>query len=779
MSKKNRDRRKQEEQRQQSQQQKASNSKPFSDSSKRELSGMGAELSKIETEDGIQAVIKGEPSLHSGGQMLYDEKKAAEDLTGYWFEVKKVHARLIRLLAEVEMKKQVAEELEGKLKERETGLSSQERDVEEKERGVEQQASMYKKKLDELLALEKSLTSGEYADAVKSLLETVADTRTEYQQETERVFREVREAFKAESSVRRERAKLEADKELFEEDKAAFKRERTETYGEHWRLKLERESDMLRRLEIQRVAHENDLSRLRAQLDSINSAFGGADVADMARLHADIKTRVAELETELNERPRAKDVEHLQKQVDFLKNKVNTEQEAVREKELLELKRLVDNQDKYAIEINGYKNQVESANVREEHLKKTIGDLQRTIDQLRGESTRRDFAFEFAKRCDDATSALHVNHLEKNRMPNMALSELVRHVQFRIAHAEKPFYYDDTTIRIFLAGLHMSPISILYGISGTGKTSLPREFAKAILANESYRGMGEDNTPNAPYRICAVQSGWRDNMDLMGHYNSFENRYKETDFFKALYLANQPKYRDTLFFIILDEMNLSRPEHYFADFLSLLEQPHEQRFVNLPDTPKEAWPNSVNEGRLRVPPHVRFIGTANHDETTLEFAPKTYDRSNVMEMPKNRPEQGGTKWPGDINITYSWIIDRFEDAEQNQQEAVMKFNKFIHSSVNIELFKRQGIGIGNRLEDQAGRFISVFCAAGGTLADAADHLVTSRLLRRMRDRYDLDRAAMETFQAGYEKEFKTAFGDGAMPRAKALFEEEIAKKGQK
>ena len=61
-------------------------------------------------------------------------------------------------------------------------------------------------------------------------------------------------------------------------------------------------------------------------------------------------------------------------------------------------------------------------------------------------------------------------------------------------------------------------------------------------------------------------------MDLLGYYNSFEHKYKETEFFKALYLANQPKYSDSLYFIIMDEMNLSRPEHYFADFLSLLEQ---------------------------------------------------------------------------------------------------------------------------------------------------------------------------------------------------------------
>lgn len=777
MSKRNREKgRPEKQQRPQAQHPQAtSGSKPFSDVSRQEVLDHERKIVEAETRANLPTAEKGALPLPPVAITAHDAKKAAEDLSGYWFEVRDLHSRLCRLNEIQEQKQRAIEKKEKECQDRGEVLAS-------KEQIAREQVESFKKKLDELLVIEKCLTYGEYADAVKSLLKTVADTQAGYQQETEKLFQEIREAFKAESSVRRERVKLEADKELFEEDKAAFKREQTETYGEHWRLALERKSDMLHRLEIQRDAHVNELMRRREQLASMTSAFEGADVADMPQLHADFKIRIAELETELNERPRAIDVEHLQKQVDFLKTKVNTEQEAVREKELLELKRLVNNQDKYAIEINGYKNQVESANVREEHLKKTIGDLQRTIDQLRGESTRRDNAFEFAKRCDDPGSGLQLSPLENYKPRAKTLAELVGHVQDRMANfdMERRFFYDEMTIRIFLAGLHMSSVSVLQGISGTGKTSLPREFAKALYLNEMYQGIGEDGLPHAPYRICAVQSGWRDNMDLMGHFNSFENRYKETEFFKALYLANQPKYRDTLFLIILDEMNLSRPEHYFADFLSLLEQTPDQRFVNLPDTPAQAWPKLVKDGRLFVPPNVRFIGTANHDETTLEFAPKTYDRSNVMEMPKRHSGEGkGTPIMGDVNITYTWLAKRFKEAVDEHKRDAKLFKDFISSEALRTLFQNQGVGIGNRFEDQAERFIGVFRAAGGKLDQAADHLMTSRLLRRMRDRYDLDRAAMETFQTGYEKAFMTAFGSGAMPRAKALFEEEIAKKGQK
>ncbi len=260
----------------------------------------------------------------------------------------------------------------------------------------------------------------------------------------------------------------------------------------------------------------------------------------------------------------------------------------------------------------------------------------------------------------------------------------------------------------------MSPISILQGISGTGKTSLPREFVKALVSDTNYIGIDKDNTNNAPYRICAVQSGWRDNMDLMGYYNSFEHKYKETDFFKALYLANQPKYSDTLFLIILDEMNLSRPEHYFADFLSLLEQSPNERYINLSNTPDEVLPTLIKGGKLKVPENVRFIGTANHDETTLEFAPKTYDRSNLMEMPKNHPDKKNFKQPEkSFNVNYGWLATKFDEAEKKHKDAFSKFHLFINSDDMKYLLMDKGIGVGNRLEYQAEKFIGVYVESGG------------------------------------------------------------------
>ncbi|MFN6067262.1 MAG: hypothetical protein ACK45T_08845, partial [Pseudanabaena sp.] len=125
----------------------------------------------------------------------------------------------------------------------------------------------------------------------------------------------------------------------------------------------------------------------------------------------------------------------------------------------------------------------------------------------------------------------------------------------------KELYYSEQDIRAFLGGLAMSRLHILQGIIGTGKTIIPVSFADAVgFSQESKNQMIE------------VQAGWRDKQDLIGYFNAFEGRFVENEFLKAIYKAQTPFYRDQIYIVLLDEMNLSRPEQYFADFLSKLEQ---------------------------------------------------------------------------------------------------------------------------------------------------------------------------------------------------------------
>jgi hypothetical protein len=751
----------------------------LSDEQKLEIETLDDETSKKVSKQGLTANTE----LSGEASTKLNETEAKNDLSKYWNFVKEVNKKLETLISKTEEEKGKTEKINSDLR-----ISIDENNTVK---------ANYTKKLEECNKKDKELTerefaldNGEYTSIIKRLLDSIKETEKTVFIDTENLLKDLQKFHKAnieefsthlrenkdfeieKSKLKREQKKFEIDKEIFEEGVR-------EEYATKYLEELTSKTTELERLnrQFERLKIENE--KLNQLTTDIKGVFNGDEPQEMLKQHVLLKEERDNLQKELDDRPEKADYNAKIAQIDTLKEKVSEYQAKVNEGELLELKRILCNQDNYIIEINGYKTQMESAKVREQSLQKTIADLQVTINQLKGESAEKGNAFEFAKKCDADNTNLGRNQLDnKNTPPD--LKTLVEYTQQKMAfYSDKPFYYSKETIRTFLAGLYMSPISILQGISGTGKTSLPREFAKALLTDTNYEGVNsEDNTTKAPYRICAVQSGWRDNMDLMGYYNSFEHKYKETDFFKALYLANLPKYSDTLFFIILDEMNLSRPEHYFADFLSLLEQSPSERYINLTSTPEEALPALINGGKLKVPENVRFIGTANHDETTLEFAPKTYDRSNLMEMPKNysKVTQRDMKDGFNFNVTYSWLKQRFESAEKEKATEYKKFVSFINDDEKIQkLFMEKGIGMGNRLEDQAKRFIGVYLTSGGKLSEAVDHLITSRLLRTLKNRYDLDKTNLTQFKDDYIAAFTKAFSDEPKV-AKELLETEISKK---
>ena len=757
--------------------------KSLSEEEKNNIEIKNEETQKQLEEQKLEPVVE----LSSESKNKLEEAETKNDLSKYWNFVQDINKRLEKLISETVKEKEKTTELNKNIDE-----AKKELDVKRTE--LKNKLALYNKKDKELTEREFALDNGEFTNVIRRLLDTIQDTEKKVFTDTENLFKEladfhknnldefsktIKDSFEYETKlneIKRERKKFEVEKQIFEED---IKEEYEDKYSEELKIKTN-ELDRLNR-KLNRIESEN--KELKQLFDNLQSAFESTDAQEILMQYSFLNSELENLKKELNERPEKHEFDSKTEQIEELLEKVKELQSRINEGELLELKQKLYNQDSYIIEINAYKNEIESAKVRETSLTKTINDLSKTIDQLKGETAKKADAFEFAKKCDLDKRILGFNHLEKDVLTPNKLSELITYVQQRMAfNPDKPFYYSKETISIFLAGLHMSPISILQGISGTGKTSLPREFAKALISDSNYLGIDSDNQVKASYRICAIQSGWRDNMDLMGYYNSFEHKYKETDFFKALYLANQSKYKDTLFFIILDEMNLSRPEHYFADFLSLLEQSPNERFIDLTNTPQDVLPELIKGGKLRIPQNLRFIGTANHDETTLEFAPKTYDRSNLMEMPKNYPENIKStvkKTNSQYNVTYSWLIQEFEKAEQQHTDSFNKFHSFINSVDFKFLLMDKGIGVGNRLEDQAKRFIGVYIESGADkkkdLAVASDHLITSRLFRSLKNRYDLDKNNLTSFKEEYINIFKTKFG--SQPNfAKELLEIEISKK---
>lgn len=129
------------------------------------------------------------------------------------------------------------------------------------------------------------------------------------------------------------------------------------------------------------------------------------------------------------------------------------------------------------------------------------------------------------------------------------------------------------------------------------------------------------------YEVVPVGADWMGNENILGYPNGLDSSSYITK--PALDLFLQAKEHPELpHFLILDEMNLSHVERYFADILSAVES---EEAIPLHADERRANGKSIPQ-RTLLPDNLFIIGTVNVDETTYMFSPKVLDRANVIEF---------------------------------------------------------------------------------------------------------------------------------------------------
>ena len=123
------------------------------------------------------------------------------------------------------------------------------------------------------------------------------------------------------------------------------------------------------------------------------------------------------------------------------------------------------------------------------------------------------------------------------------------------------------------------------------------------------------------YKIVPVGANWTENRHVLGFYNVITEEYNETLSYSLIKAAKNDI--GSPYFLILDEMNLSHVERYFADFLSAIES----------GQPIPLYSNDDENYELDIPDNLLIVGTVNVDETTYMFSPKVLDRANTIEFP--------------------------------------------------------------------------------------------------------------------------------------------------
>ncbi|WFB36634.1 DUF3578 domain-containing protein [Kiritimatiellota bacterium B12222] len=181
---------------------------------------------------------------------------------------------------------------------------------------------------------------------------------------------------------------------------------------------------------------------------------------------------------------------------------------------------------------------------------------------------------------------------------------------------------DSTLPASICSALHAKPFLILTGLSGSGKTKLAQAFSTWICETKDQ------------VKLIAVGADWTSNENLLGYPDALNPKsYRKPDNgVLELILAAQADETNP-YFLILDEMNLSHVERYFADFLSAMESGEAMQLHAGKD---ELWDGVTSE--IKIPKNLFVIGTVNVDETTYMFSPKVLDRANVIEFRVNENE---------------------------------------------------------------------------------------------------------------------------------------------
>lgn len=340
------------------------------------------------------------------------------------------------------------------------------------------------------------------------------------------------------------------------------------------------------------------------------------------------------------------------------------------------------------------------------------GSVVRTAESL----DDREKVFPALSTMDEEYSGYAVEKIEST---NITLDELC--VKFRnyLAKKEK-LYFDIDTIRFFISGFGASHFSILEGLSGTGKSSLPRYFSKFV---------------NAELLFVAVQATWRDKSNLIGYFNEFSKTYTETEFLTTLYHANYNP--DMLHIFVLDEMNISRVEYYFADFLSVIEYPESEWRIKLMQLPFNFVPPAkLENGFIQIPSNAYFVGTANKDDSTFTITDKVYDRAITIDFEERNKPFEVTEEVEEITLSKSYFDKILAEAKANTANCLNDAENEKFQRVSDFIYEQFDVTFGNRIANQISEIVPVFVACGGTKEDALDFILSRKVISKLEGRFE-------------------------------------------
>jgi 5-methylcytosine-specific restriction protein B len=288
------------------------------------------------------------------------------------------------------------------------------------------------------------------------------------------------------------------------------------------------------------------------------------------------------------------------------------------------------------------------------------------------------------------------------------------------------------------------PFVICSGLSGSGKTKLAQAFAQWICYKE------EDGEKNEQYCIVPVGADWTNREPLLGYPNALNKEEYVSPENGVLDLMVRAKQNienteepTKPYFLILDEMNLSHVERYFADFLSTMESGdtiplHKilpeptQELITIPQT-------------LKLPKNLFIIGTVNIDETTYMFSPKVLDRANTIEFRITEKDladfiASDIKLDMDLlkaqgaNMSDGFMAMALQETDKNLKPSEADLKQFFSE------LKKSGAEFGYRTASEIGRLMYMLQVLG----EAGDNLIDIAIMQKLLPKLHGSRSKLHT-----------------------------------
>lgn len=298
-----------------------------------------------------------------------------------------------------------------------------------------------------------------------------------------------------------------------------------------------------------------------------------------------------------------------------------------------------------------------------------------------------------------------------------------------------------TLILRFAAALGAKRFLVLSGLAGSGKTKLAQAFARWITVP------AEEGQPPS-YAVIPVGADWTGSDSVLGYPDGLDpTRYVTRPALDLIQRAALPENAGVPHFLILDEMNLSHVERYFADLLSLIESGETTELYR----PAVGSDGSLQlrgdvEPQLALPNNLFIVGTVNVDETTYMFSPKVLDRANVIEFRVTRedlaafllaprsPDLDGLDGRGSVFgqpfVAESMKLTSVPAAVHSRFEA--------EALLFFDLLRDHDAEFGFRVANEAARFLHFYRLLGGYAEGkvdwfdgAMDAIVVQKLLPKL------------------------------------------------